>query len=92
MSFFGPWTHLFSVIPGLGEPNWFLLTLLSPYAGVYYWRAGDRVDDCEVKLSTNEEETENEIVVQGTEDELERMWRTLGWAEKGMVKVAGIFE
>uniref|UniRef100_A0A7S1GP37 Uncharacterized protein n=1 Tax=Cyclophora tenuis TaxID=216820 RepID=A0A7S1GP37_CYCTE len=80
------------VIPGIGEPNWFLLTLLSPYAGIYYWKSGDRVDDCEVKLSTNEEETENEILVQGSDEEIERMWRTLGWAEKGMVKVAGIFE
>ena len=79
-------------IPGIGKPNWFLLTLLSPYAGVYYWKSGDRVDDCSVKLMTNDEETENEITVQGSEEELERMWRTLEWQEKGMVKVEGILE
>jgi hypothetical protein len=72
--------------------NWFWLVLLSPYAGVYYWKSGDRVDDCSVKLSTNDDETLNEIVVQGNEDELERMWRTLQWQEKGMVKVEGILE
>jgi hypothetical protein len=79
-------------LPVIGEPNWFYLILLSPYAGIYYWNAGDRVDDCEVKLSTNEEETENEILVQGSEEELERMWRTLGWQEKGMVKVEGLLK
>jgi Cofactor assembly of complex C subunit B len=75
----------------LGKPNWFLLTLISPYAGIYYWRSGDRVDDCTVKLATNEAETENEITVQGSEEELERMWRTLEWKEKGMVKIPGLF-
>mmetsp|Transcript_5426 Transcript_5426/g.9969 ORF Transcript_5426/g.9969 Transcript_5426/m.9969 type:complete len:267 (+) Transcript_5426:73-873(+) len=79
-------------LPGIGKPNWFLLTLLSPYAGVYYWKSGDRVDDCSVKLMTNDDETENEITVQGSEEELERMWRTLEWQEKGMVKVEGILE
>ena len=77
-------------IPVFGQPNWFLLALLSPYAGLYYWKSGDRVDECSVKLLTNEEETENEIVVQGPEEEIERMWRTLDWQEKGMVKVEGI--
>ena len=74
-------------LPLIGQPHWFLLALLSPYAGLYYWRSGDRVDDCSVKLATNQEETENEITVQGSEEELERMWRTLEWQEKGMVKV-----
>lgn len=70
--------------------NWFYLALLSPYAGIYYWQSGDRVDDLTVKLSTNEEETMNEITIQGSDEELERMWRTLEWQEKGMVKVEGI--
>ena len=47
------------VLPVIGEPNWFWIALLSPYAGIYYWKAGDRVDECSVKLSTNEEETVN---------------------------------
>jgi acylphosphatase len=45
-----------------------------------------------VKLSTNEDETENEIALQGSEEELERMWRTLEWQEKGMVKIEGILD
>ncbi|KAI2492973.1 Pfam:DUF3529 [Fragilaria crotonensis] len=80
------------VLPGIGQPNWFYLCLLSPYAGVYYWKAGDRIDDCEVKLAANDDDTENEIYVQGSEEELERMWRTLGWQEKGMIKVEGVLE
>lgn len=70
--------------------NWFYLALLSPYAGLYYWQSGDRVDDISVKLMTNVDETENEITVQGSDEELERMWRTLNWQEKGMVKIEGI--
>lgn len=80
------------VLPVIGKPNWFLLALLSPYAGVYYWTSGDRVDDCNVKLSTNEDETENEIVIQGSDEELERMWRTLELKEKGMVQIPGLLE
>lgn len=76
----------------IGQPNWYLLSLLSPYAGLYYWRSGDRVDDCEVKLSANDEETQNEITIMGSEDEIERMWRTLELVEKGMVKIEGLLE
>jgi hypothetical protein len=74
------------------QPNWFLLALLSPYAGLYYWGSGDRVDDCSVKLLANNDETENEIVVMGSEEELERMWKTLDWQEKGMVKIEGVLD
>ena len=79
-------------LPVIGQPNWYLLALLSPYAGIYYWQSGDRVDDCSVRLETNQEETQNEITVQGSDEELERMWRTLGWQEKGMVKVEGLLD
>ena len=79
-------------LPGIGKPNWYFLTLVSPYAGIYYWQSGDRVDDIEVKLLANDDETENEITVRGSEEEIERMWRTLEGSEKGRVKVAGVFE
>lgn len=80
------------ILPMVGKPNYFYLALLSPYAGIYYWNSGDRIDDCTVKLLTNENETENEIIVEGPEEELERMWRTLEWKEKGMVKIPGLLE
>ncbi|KAL7507191.1 hypothetical protein ACHAXN_004410 [Cyclotella atomus] len=77
-------------LPGIGKPNYFLLTLLSPYAGLYYWRSGDRVDDMKVKLAANDDETLNEITIEGNDEEIDRMWRTLDLQEKGMVKVEGI--
>ena len=45
-----------------------------------------------VKLATNDDETLNEISVEGNDEEIERMWRTLELREKGMVKVEGILE
>mmetsp|Transcript_12333 Transcript_12333/g.16155 ORF Transcript_12333/g.16155 Transcript_12333/m.16155 type:complete len:277 (-) Transcript_12333:171-1001(-) len=80
------------VLPVIGKPNWYLMALISPYAGIYYWGSGDRVDDFNVKLSTNEEETENEITVEGSDEEMERMWRALEITEKGMVKIPGLLE
>lgn len=77
-------------LPGIGTPNWFYLVLFSPYAGIYYWKSGDRVDDIKVKLASNDDETENEITVEGNDDEIERLWRTLELQEKGMIKVEGI--
>jgi hypothetical protein len=79
-------------LPVIGQPNWFLLALASPYAGIYYWQSGDRVDECSFKLATNEAETENEITMQGSEEEMERMWRALNWREKGMVMVPGLLD
>jgi hypothetical protein len=78
------------VLPGIGAPNWFYLVLLSPYAGVYYWRSGDRVDDMKIKLATSDDETMNEITIEGNDEEIERIWRTLDLQEKGMVRVEGI--
>mmetsp|Transcript_1973 Transcript_1973/g.4330 ORF Transcript_1973/g.4330 Transcript_1973/m.4330 type:complete len:152 (+) Transcript_1973:408-863(+) len=77
-------------LPLIGTPNWFLLTLVSPYAGIYYWQSGDRIDDMKVKLATNDDETLNEITIEGNDEEIDRMWRTLELREKGMVKVEGI--
>jgi len=79
-------------LPVIGKVNWFYLCLLSPYAGIYYWRSGDRVDDIQVKLASNDEDTENEITIEGNDDEIERMWRALELREKGMVKVEGLLE
>merc|ERR1711862_597808 len=77
-------------LPGIGAPNWFLLTLASPYAGIYYWKSGDRVDEIKVKLTSNDEETEHDIVIEGNDEEIDRMWRALELTEKGMVKIEGI--
>ena len=57
-------------LPGIGSPNWFYLVLLSPYAGIYYWKSGDRVDDIKVKLSTNDDDTMNQITIEGNDEEI----------------------
>jgi len=43
-----------------------------------------------VKLATNDDETLNEITIEGNDEEIDRMWRTLELREKGMVKVESI--
>mmetsp|Transcript_16645 Transcript_16645/g.24917 ORF Transcript_16645/g.24917 Transcript_16645/m.24917 type:complete len:267 (-) Transcript_16645:214-1014(-) len=78
------------VLPFIGKPNWFYLCLLSPYAGIYYWKSGDRVDDFKVKLASSDDDTENEVTMEGNDEELDRMWRALELREKGMIKVESI--
>lgn len=81
-----------TVLPGIGKPNWFYLVLLSPYAGLFYWNSGDRVDDIQVKLSSNDDDTQNQVAIMGNDEELDRFWRALGLVEQGMVRVEGIFD
>jgi len=45
-----------------------------------------------VKLASNDDDTENEITIEGNDEELERMWRTLELREQGMVKIEGFLE
>ena len=45
-----------------------------------------------MKLASNDDETENEITIEGDDEELDRMWRTLELREKGMIKVEGLLE
>ena len=45
----------------------------------------------QVKLSSSDDDMLNEITIEGNDEEIERMWRTLELQEKGMVKVDGIF-
>lgn len=77
-------------LPVIGTPNWFYLCLLSPYAGIYYWKSGDRIDDFLVKLASSDDDTENEVTMEGNDEELDRMWRALELREKGMIKIESI--
>ena len=43
-----------------------------------------------IKLATNDDDTMNEITIEGNDEEIERIWRTLNLQEKGMVRVEGI--
>jgi len=82
-----------TAIPFLGiKPNFYYLVALSPYTGVYFSKSGDRVDDVKVILASKDDDKQNEITVEGNDEEIERMWRTLEWNEKGMVKIEGLLE
>ena len=91
-TFYYSYSHNCNVeLPIIGTPNWYYITLISPYAGIYYWRSGDRTDEFSIKLEANDDETENSINVMGSEDEIERMYKALEWQEKGMIKVEPLF-
>ncbi|KAH8057200.1 hypothetical protein JL722_6844 [Aureococcus anophagefferens] len=54
---------------------WFLTTLLSPYAGLYYWKSASDNEQREVKvkLSANDDESQTLMVVRGDKKDVQRM-------------------
>ncbi|KAF3435321.1 hypothetical protein FNV43_RR22408 [Rhamnella rubrinervis] len=78
-------------VPDFGN-NWFWLTILSPLAGVYYWKRASRKEQIKVKMTVADDETLSEIVVQGDDQQVEQLRKELQLSEKGMVYVKGIFE
>lgn len=72
--------------------NAYYITLLSPLAGAYYWRKATRTEQIQVKIVVADDESSSEIVVQGDDEQIDRMRRELGLMEKGMVYVKGILE
>jgi len=75
-----------------GGNNWFWLTILSPLAGAYYWTRASRKEEIKVKMVVSDDGTLSEILVQGDDQQIERMRKELKLSEKGMVYVKGIFE
>ena len=73
---------------------WWLTTLLSPYAGIYYWGQATQNEDREfkVKLTGSDDETQTLMVLRGGKEDVERMEREMDLQQQGMVKVRGIFE
>lgn len=78
-------------LPDFGN-NWFLITILSPLAGAYYWKRASRKEEIKVKMVLAEDGNLSEIVVQGDDQQVEQMRKELQLSEKGMVYVKGIFE
>uniref|UniRef100_A0A1J3CBW3 Protein COFACTOR ASSEMBLY OF COMPLEX C SUBUNIT B CCB1, chloroplastic n=1 Tax=Noccaea caerulescens TaxID=107243 RepID=A0A1J3CBW3_NOCCA len=78
-------------VPDVGN-NWFFITILSPLAGVYYWKKASRKEEIKVKMMVEEKGRLNEIVVQGDDVQVEEMRKELQLSEKGMVYVKGLFE
>ncbi|OVA17357.1 Protein of unknown function DUF3529 [Macleaya cordata] len=78
-------------VPDVGD-KWYYLTILSPLAGLYYWKKASRKEQIKVKMLVSEDGTLSEIVVQGDDQQIEQMRKELQLSEKGMVYVKGIFE
>jgi hypothetical protein len=83
-------TALVLSIAAPGGNAWYGLTALSPLAGVYYWQRGTRQEEFLVKMTTADDESTTDIAVEGDAEEAERLCKSLGLAEKGMVYVKGI--
>eukprot|EP00963_Diacronema_lutheri_P007609 scaffold659_cov318-Pavlova_lutheri.AAC.10 len=75
-----------------GGNYWYLITLVSPYAGVYYLQNANRSEKVQVKLVTSDDDMVTDMVVQGGDEEVERMTKELQLMEKGMIYVKGLLE
>lgn len=78
-------------VPDVGN-NWFWIIALSPLAGVYYWTRASRKEQIKVKMIVADDGSLSEIVVQGDDQEVEKMRKELQLSEKGMVYVKGLLE
>lgn len=70
----------------------YVITLLSPYAGIYYWNNAQRVDEVAIKMETSDDDQITSIIAQGGKEDLERFSKTLNLPERGKVYVKGLFE
>ncbi|GMH34083.1 hypothetical protein BSKO_01917 [Bryopsis sp. KO-2023] len=71
---------------------WYLVTVISPLAGIYYWQNGNREEEIKVKMVTTDDETVTDIILEGDEEELDRFSKELDLMEKGKIKVKGLLE
>lgn len=79
------------LLPDVGSKAYFI-TLLSPYAGIYYWNNAQRVDEVAIKMEASDDEQVTTITAQGDKDDLERFSKALNLSERGKVYVKGLFE
>ena len=72
---------------------WYLMTLFAPFAGQYYWENAERVETVKVKMVTSDDETEVDIIMEASKDEIERFGEEVPFVTmKGMKRVRGVFE
>eukprot|EP01039_Chlorochromonas_danica_P007485 gene7487-8276_t len=79
------------LLPDVGN-NAYYITLLSPYAGIYYWKNAQREDVVTVKMETSDDDQTTSLIATGEREELDRLAVALKLAERGKVYVKGIFE
>jgi hypothetical protein len=83
---------LSTLSPDLIGNKAYLLTLLSPYAGIYYWRNAQRTDEVQIKIETSDDDEVTSIISLGGKEDLERFSKTLQLPERGKVYVKGAFD
>lgn len=81
-----------SIAAPFGGNWWYLMTLISPAAGTYYFKNADRTEEFQVKMTTSDDDKTTDIIVQGDEEEIDRFRKELDLYEKGMEYVKGILE
>eukprot|EP00245_Coleochaete_scutata_P007789 TRINITY_DN23558_c0_g1_i1.p1 TRINITY_DN23558_c0_g1~~TRINITY_DN23558_c0_g1_i1.p1 ORF type:complete len:324 (+),score=63.65 TRINITY_DN23558_c0_g1_i1:48-1019(+) len=79
------------VAPDFGE-GWYLITFISPAAGIYYWTRATRTEQIQIKMVTADDENETDVILQGDDEEIERVRKGLALMEKGKVYVKGLLE
>ena len=83
---------LSTISPDLVGGKAYLLTLLSPYAGFYYWKNAQRTDEVQIKIETSDDDQVTSIISLGGKEDLERFSKTLQLPERGKVYVKGMFD
>lgn len=81
-----------SIAAPFGGNWWYLMTLISPAAGAYYFKNANRTEEFQVKMTTSDDDKTTDITVQGDEEEIDRFRKELELYEKGMEYVKGILE
>lgn len=79
------------LLPDVGSKA-YLLTLLSPYAGIFYWRNANRVDEVSIKMEISDDEQVTTMTAQGGKEELESFAKALNLNERGKVYMKGFFD
>jgi hypothetical protein len=59
---------------------------------VYYWTRASRKEQIQVKIIVADDESSTDVIVQGDDEQIDRLRRELSLMEKGMVYVKGLFE
>uniref|UniRef100_A0A0C9QN25 TSA: Wollemia nobilis Ref_Wollemi_Transcript_19699_1059 transcribed RNA sequence n=1 Tax=Wollemia nobilis TaxID=56998 RepID=A0A0C9QN25_9CONI len=77
--------------PDIGD-KWYWITILSPLAGLYYWRRASRKEQIKVKMVVADDESSADVIVQGDDEQVDQLRKELSLMEKGMVYVKGILE
>lgn len=71
---------------------WYLMSLISPFAGIYYWTNAERDNEVRLRLETTDDLLGTEVTIQAGEEELDRFATIMNYNEKGKVRVRGLLE